>query len=71
MKIEDGVSYYNSFPAIKELIVGLHALNAFKSRANAVVELKYRHFDASYFQWLRPRYQKNVCENMTKRVMLI
>ena len=47
MKVEDGVSYYNCFPAITELIVGLHALHASESRANAVVE--YRHFDASYF----------------------
>ena len=40
--------YYNCFPTITKLIVGLHALHTFKSRRNIVVVLKGSHFDASY-----------------------
>ena len=44
-KIEDGDNW---LPAITKVIVGLYALHASKSRANVVVVLKDRHFDASY-----------------------
>ena len=40
--------YYICFPAITKLIVGLHTLHTFKSRANVVVVLQDRHFDDSY-----------------------
>ena len=40
--------YFNYFPAVTNLIVGLHALHVSKSRANVAVALKDRHFDASY-----------------------
>ena len=39
---------YNCFLTITKLIAGLHALYASKSKANVVVVLKDRHFDASY-----------------------
>ena len=40
--------HYNCFAVIIKLIVGLHALYASKSTANAAVVLKDRHFDVSY-----------------------
>ena len=40
--------YYNYLPTVTIRIVRLYALYASKSRANAVVVLKDRHFDTSY-----------------------
>ena len=57
--------HYNCFPVITKLIVGLHALHASKSRVNAVVVLKDRHFDASYLSnGCVLKYDKNSYANI-------
>lgn len=47
-KLKMEFPYHNCFPVITKLIVGLHAIYASKFRANFVVLLKDKNFDASY-----------------------
>ena len=51
---------YNCFPTITKLIAGFHALYASKSKANVVVVLKDKYFDASYLYSFHMRYIKRI-----------
>ena len=59
-RLKTEFSYCNCFPAITNVIVRLHTLHASKSRANVVVVLKDRHFDASHLQSFHVRHIKRM-----------